>query len=200
MTSSQVETVAVALRDIMRDEDFEQGVIDVRSGRGYPADFDAGARSVGTVPSDSGYTSAAANGPSPRVRTSTCSMGAASRRPRRWRSTNAPGFFERSSASATAVTRAISPCSCPASPNSDSCTIVVTPGIHLLPASVASAPCSKMLAATGKRLRKPRRHRCVAAVSFGSGDVCSAAPEARPPHTVDRSSEARGRSGQSQNC
>lgn len=44
MRSRQIETVWTTIRDIMRDADFERGVIDVRSGRGYPTDFDAGAR------------------------------------------------------------------------------------------------------------------------------------------------------------
>ena len=44
MRSLQIPTFPTTLRAIMRDEDFERGVIDVRSGRGYPADFDADAR------------------------------------------------------------------------------------------------------------------------------------------------------------
>ena len=63
MTSSQVETVAVALRDIMRDEDFEQGVIDVRSGRGYPPDFDAAQPSTRQWDYERGRQWAVAAGP-----------------------------------------------------------------------------------------------------------------------------------------
>ena len=43
-SSFQIPTVPVTLRAIMRNADFQRGVADVRCGRSYPADFDAGAR------------------------------------------------------------------------------------------------------------------------------------------------------------